>query len=73
MYKTAKEIYAAGILFFYYVKWPVLIFYPVLVKGMDYPRFWLLDILWIYSAFLALKDIIYRFVLKRSYCDREES
>ena len=28
-----------------------------------------MDILWIYCLILIVKDVIYKFVLKKSYCD----
>jgi len=67
--KTLKEIYGAGILFFYYFKWPMLIGYPLLIEYLNYPRHWSMDILWVYSLILVIKDFVYKFILKKSYCD----
>jgi hypothetical protein len=69
MKRVFREIYGAGILFFYYFKWPMFIGYPVLIEYLSYPRYWVMDILWIYSVILIVKDAIYKFVLKKSYCD----
>jgi hypothetical protein len=68
--KFLKELYGAGILFFYYIKYFVLIGYPVLLYGLDYKPSTYMDILWVYCLALMTKDIIFKFVLKKSYCDR---
>ena len=68
MNKTLREIYGAGILFFYYFKWPMVIGYPILIEFVGYPRHWSMDILWVYSLILIIKDFIYKFILKKSYC-----
>ncbi len=67
--KFLKELYGGGILFFYYIKYFVLIGYPVLLYGLDYAPNLYIDILWVYCLALMTKDIIFKFVLKRSYCD----
>jgi hypothetical protein len=66
-----KEIYGVGILFFYYMKYIILIGWPLLLYGLDYKPNIVLDILWVYCLALVTKDIIFKFVLKRSHCDRE--
>ncbi len=67
--KFLKELYGAGILFFYYIKYFVLIGYPFLIFGLDYTPTLLMDILWIYCLALMTKDLLFRFVLKKSYCN----
>ncbi len=67
--KFLKELYGAGILLFYYAKYPILIGYPALIYGMDYKSSLVMDILWVYCLALMIKDIIFKFVLKRKYCD----
>jgi hypothetical protein len=69
MKKLLSEIYGAGILFFYYFKWPMILGYPALVYGLDYPRWWVADLLWLYCVILAIKDIVWKFVFKKSYCE----
>jgi len=64
-----KEIYGVGILFFYYIKFPLVIGWAILYLGMDYPDNIIMHILWVYSVVLIIKDIIYKFVLKKSYCE----
>jgi len=66
--KFLKELYGGGILFFYYIKYFVLIGYPVLLYGLDYKSNIYIDILWVYCLALMTKDIIFKFVLKKSYC-----
>jgi len=70
MMKIAKEIYGVSILFFYYMKYIILIGWPILLYGLEYKPNIIMDILWVYCLALMTKDIIFRFVLKRSYCDK---
>ncbi len=50
-----KELYGVGILFFYFLKWPIVIGYPYLLSnGLD--NNYIIDLLWIYSLFLIFKD-----------------
>ena len=64
-----KEIYGVGILFFYYMKYIILIGWPLLFYGLEYKPNIIMDLLWVYSLALMTKDIIVRFVLKKKYCD----
>ena len=57
-----RHIYGAGILFFYYMKWPIVLGLPVLYFYLDYPRYWVLDLLWIYSLGLIVKDFAVMFL-----------
>ncbi len=66
--RELRHLYGAGILFFYYAKWPILIGLPILYYGLDYPRNLALDILWIWSLALVFKDLYVWLVLKKSYC-----
>ena len=55
MKRIIKELYGAGILFFYFFKWPYAIGYPLLYSnGLN--NNYILDILWIYTIILILKD-----------------
>lgn len=63
-------MYGVGILFFYYMKYIILFGWPMLRFGLDYKENIIIDILWVYCLLLMIKDIVYKFVLKRSYCDR---
>ena len=71
MKSVLKELYGAGILFFYYLKYPVLIGWPLLRFGLGYADNIYIDILWLYCLALMIKDIVYKFVLKKSYCDSD--
>ena len=53
-----KHLYGAGILFFYYMKWPIVLGLPVLYFYLHYPRNIILDILWLYCLFLIIKDFV---------------
>ena len=55
-----KELYGAGIIFFYYVKWLIFIGLPILYYGLDYKQNIIMDILWVYSFALITKDFIIR-------------
>lgn len=67
-----KELYGAGIIFFYYIKWLVFIGLPILYFGLDYKHNTVMDALWVYSSLLILKDFIMRFVLKKKYGEEEK-
>jgi len=66
-----KELYGTGILFFYYMKYIILIGWPLLRFGLEYKDNIIIDILWLYCLALMVKDIIYKFVLKKSYCPND--
>ena len=67
-----KDFYGAGILFFYYIKWFIVIGVPLLYIQLDYKRNIIMDILWVWCIILIIKDFIYRFVLKKSYCNSDK-
>jgi hypothetical protein len=67
MRSVLKELYGTGILFFYYMKYLILLGWPLLRFGLDYKDNIIIDILWIYCLILMIKDIIFRFVLKQRY------
>jgi hypothetical protein len=69
MKSILKELYGTGILFFYYMKYIILIGWPVLLYGLEYKPNIVMDLLWVYCFALMTKDIIVRFVLKKRYCD----
>jgi len=62
-----KEIYGVGILFFYYMKWLILIGLPTLYYGLEYDSNLTMNILWWFSLALIVKDFVYLVVLKRKY------
>jgi len=64
-----KELYGAGIIFFYYVKWLIFIGLPILYYGLDYKQNTIMDVLWVYCFALITKDFIMIFVLKKKYCE----
>jgi len=63
-----KDLYGAGILFFYYIKYIIIIGWPLLLYGLDYKPNMIMDLLWVYCMALATKDFIMRFVFKKKYC-----
>jgi len=62
-----KQLYGVGILFFYYMKWLILIGLPILYIGLDYKSNLVMNILWFYSFGLVIKDFIYIVILKKKY------
>ena len=64
-----KEIYGAGIIFFYYIKWLVFIGLPILYYGLDYKQNMIMNILWFYCLILIIKDFVMRFIFKKRYGD----
>jgi hypothetical protein len=69
MSKFLKEIYGVGILFFYYMKYIILFGWPLLRFGLEYKNNMIMNLLWIVCLGLFIKDMVYKFVLKKSYCD----
>ena len=68
-----RQFYGTLILFFYYVKWFILIGLPWLYYGLDYKDNLILDLLWIICLGLIIKDFIYTVILKKSYCKNDKS
>jgi len=66
-----KELYGAGVMFFYFIKWFVFIGLPILYYGLDYKENIIMDVLWVYCFALITKDFIMIVVLKKRYCDIE--
>ncbi len=63
--KAIKEIYGVGILFFYYLKFPLVFGWPILYFGLEYADNIIMHLLWLYCFLLILKDIMYKFILKK--------
>ncbi len=68
--RELRHLYGTSILFFYYAKWFIFLGLPWLYFGLDYKDNWILDIIWVICLILIIKDFIYKFVLKKSYCDK---
>ena len=66
--KVLKEIYGVGILFFYYMKYIILFGWPLLRYGLEYRDNIIMNVLWVICLLLMIKDLVYKFVLKKSYC-----
>jgi hypothetical protein len=67
MKKFLKDMYGVGIIFFYYMKWLIVIGLPLLYFGLDYKSNMIMNIFWFFSLALIIKDFIYLVVLKRRY------
>ncbi len=68
MKKTLMDLYGSGILFFYYIKWPVLIGLPVMYLEVGYKQNIIMNVIWVYCLYLVLAGFYRRFVLKQR-CD----
>ena len=64
-----RHLYGAGILLFYYAKWPILIGWPVMRFVLEYKDNWIIDALWVWCLILVFKDLYVWLVLKESYCE----
>ncbi len=69
MKKILKDLYGAGILFFYYTKWFIAIGWPILRFVLEYKDNIYMDILWLWCIILIIKDFVYRFILKKKHCN----
>ncbi len=55
MKKILRELYGAGILFFYFFKWPFFLGFPYLYNsGLN--ENYILNLLWFFVGGLVLKD-----------------
>jgi hypothetical protein len=71
MQKFFRELYGVGIIFFYYMKWLIVIGLPILYYGLAYKQNMVMNVLWFYSFALIVKDFIVMVVLKRKYGEEE--
>ena len=55
-----NKLYGSLIFFFYFVKYPLVIFLPVFYFYLDAQNNWILNILWFISAILILKDWFFK-------------
>lgn len=70
MKRILKELYGTGILFFYFLKWPYFIGYPLLYNyGLN--NNFILDILWFLCGALIAKDLYMQ--LKKEQAKKEDS
>ena len=67
MWHFLKEIYGVGIIFFYYIKWLIVIGLPILYFELDYSSNMVMNVLWFYSFGLIVKDFVYMVILKKKY------
>lgn len=55
-----NKFYGSLIFFFYFVKYPVIIFLPIGYFYLDYPNNTIMNILWIISLILIIKDLFFK-------------
>ncbi len=58
MNKLIKELQGSWILFFHYLKWPFFLWLPSMYLFTKYKNNIIMDILWIYCAYLVIVNII---------------
>lgn len=68
MKRTLRHLYGAGVLFFYFFKWPLFLGLPLMYWQLGLQRNPVLDILWVICMVLILKDAVslIKKMLKRS-------
>ncbi|MCJ8327312.1 MAG: hypothetical protein MJK08_09460 [Campylobacterales bacterium] len=54
-----NKLYGTIIFFFYFIKYPLVIFLPILYLYLDYPNDIILNILYFISFALIIKDIFF--------------
>ncbi len=62
-----RELYGTAIMFFYFLKWPIIIGLPILYKQGLHDNI-ILNILWVYCIILALKDF---FIMGKKYLHKK--
>ena len=56
MRKVLNDLKGSWILFFYYIKWPIVLGLPILYLELDYKHNIFMDIVWIYCFYLVIKS-----------------
>ncbi len=66
--RDLRHLYGAGIMFFYFFKWPVFLGLPFMYLKLGLQRNPILDGLWIVCAALIVKDayVLLKKLLKRT-------
>ncbi len=54
MKKILKDLYGSWILFFHYLKWPIVLGLPILYFELDYRQNIIMNILWVYCLYLVI-------------------
>ncbi len=57
MKKLFRELQGSWILFFHYLKWPMFLWLPSMYLFTDYKNNTILDIVWLYCAYLVVINI----------------
>jgi hypothetical protein len=71
MNRVFKDLQGSWILFFHYMKYPILVSLPLLYLEMGYKRDTVMDIIWLYCLYLVLDSLYQRFV-KKSSCSPKD-
>ena len=57
MNRVLKDLYGSWILFFHYLKWPIVLGLPILYFDLDYKRNIVMDIIWGYCLYLVIVSL----------------
>ena len=60
MKQLSRELYGSLILFFYFLKWPIVIGYPLFIFKLGLHENYIIDVVWLVSLVLIFKDIYAR-------------
>jgi hypothetical protein len=52
-----KDLYGSWILFFHYLKWPIVLGLPILYLDLDYKHNIVMDLLWVYCLYLVIVSL----------------
>ncbi len=58
MNRVINDLKGSWILFFHYMKWPIFLGLPILYFYLDYKRNIIMEIVWIYCAYLVGESLI---------------
>jgi hypothetical protein len=70
MKKVWKDLHGSWILFFHYLKWPIVLGLPILYFELDYKHNFDMDIVWVYCFYLVLESLynMYKFRGQKRSC-----
>jgi len=57
MKSILKDLKGSWILFFHYLKWPIVLGLPILYFDLDYERNIIMYILWVYCFYLVIVSL----------------
>ena len=61
MNKILRDLKGTWILFFHYLKWPMVIGLPILYFDLNYKHNIIMDIIWVYCLYLVLESLYFMY------------